>query len=81
VASSAVIFTLGRCDSDTHCEFADLIRRSAAYVDKILKGAWPGDLPVQQPTKFELVINRRAASARGLAIPQALLGRPDRIIE
>src|SRR5262249_25577278 len=62
-------------------DFRDLWRRSATYVDKILKGARPSDLPVQQPTKFELVINRRAAKALGLAIPQRLLLRADRIIE
>ena len=59
----------------------DIFRRTASYVDRILRGEKPGDLPVQFPVKYEMVVNRKAATALGLALPPSILLRADEVIE
>jgi putative ABC transport system substrate-binding protein len=62
-------------------DFLDIWRNAARYVDRVLRGANPGDLPVEQPTKFELVVNLKTAKALGIVIPPSMLGRADQVLE
>ena len=62
-------------------DFSDVYRRAAGYVDRLVKGARPGDLPVESPTKLELVINRKTANTLGLEVPQTLLQQADQVIQ
>ena len=62
-------------------DYADIFRRAASYVDRILRGAKPGDLPVQFPVKYEMAVNLKTAKALGLAVPSSILLRADEVIE
>jgi putative ABC transport system substrate-binding protein len=74
-------FTRGGALMSHGIGWLDIFRRAPTYVEKILKGATPGDIPIEQPTKLEPVINLKTAKALGLTIPPALLGRADEVIQ